>query len=216
MWGTARALNFILGNLLNRLGISINYVFVGADDGLPKTEAPEIPTGYETRLGTYQDFVDFESQEYGYNLKQVERYFANGDRCAVTFYNGTMVGYRFNTDVEAGVTDQLSVSIPDGFTYAFKAWVHAEHRRKNLDARAVWTIAQSRPANCRERHIWYIATHNYPSLLHGYINPKARSLRVGLVGWITVFGKQLPFASRGAKWLGFEFQRDGRVPRQYI
>ena len=34
LWGTTRALNFILGGLLQRLGVSINYVFVGADDGL--------------------------------------------------------------------------------------------------------------------------------------------------------------------------------------
>jgi len=216
LWGTTRALNFFLGGLLQRLGVSINYVFVGADDGLRKAQAPEIPPGYETRLGTYQDFVDFDGEGYDYDLSAVERYFANGDRCAVTFCDGAMVGYRFNTIVEAPVTEQLSVRVPDGFIYAYKAWIHAKHRRKNLDSRAVWVINQSRPADCRERDIWYIATHNYPSLLHGYVNPKARSLRMGLVGWVTLFGKQLPFSSRGAKWLGFEFHRHGTFPRQYM
>lgn len=60
-------------------------------------------------------------------------------------------------------------------------------------------------------------THNYPSLLHGYRHPRLRGLRMGFCGWITVFGRQIPFNSRRARWIGFEFvRREDHRRRQYV
>ena len=98
-WGTTRALNVLLGGLLNRLGININYVFVAANNGLPRNQAPDIPPGYETRPGKLQDFLDFDGKGYDYDLSSIETSFTNGDHCAVTFFDGILVGYRFNTCV---------------------------------------------------------------------------------------------------------------------
>ena len=215
--GTVRAANVVLGGILNRLGVSINYVYVGPAEKDPlKAGPPEVPLGYETRAGTLQDFVHFAEQGHDYDLFAIERQLAYGDLCAVTVFEGELVGYRFVTTARAPVTEQLFTVIPDGFRYAYKAWIHADHRRKNLDSKAVWVLKQMEPAGHRQRNIWDVACNNYASLLHGYVNPRYRSMRVGVVGWVTLFGKQWPFASRGAKWVGFDFRRDGANERQYL
>lgn len=216
-WGSRRALFWAVMTLLQRLGISINYVFVGADrDDLKRSRpAPPVPSGYETRLATPQDFVGLDEQDYRFDPSMIDRAFANNDSVAITLFQGKLVAYRCRTTVEAPVTEQLKLRVPDGFEYAYMAWVHADHRRRNLDAKAVWVLNQHSPKSLSDRSIWYIAVHNYPSLLHRYEPPGQRRLRMGLVGWYTVFGKQVPFASRRAKWLGFEFEREHSRPRQY-
>ncbi len=40
---------------------------------------------------------------------------------------------------------------------------------------------------------------------------------MGLCGWITLFGRQIPFNTRRAKWIGFELVRkEDHRRRQYI
>jgi hypothetical protein len=67
------------------------------------------------------------------------------------------------------------------------------------------------------RMISYPETHNYPSLLHGSRHPGLRSPRMGFCGWITVFGQQIPFNSRRARWIRIEFvRREDQRCRQYV
>jgi hypothetical protein len=40
---------------------------------------------------------------------------------------------------------------------------------------------------------------------------------MGFCGWITIFGRQIPFTSRRARWVGFELVRnDDNRRRQYV
>ena len=135
----------------------------------------------------------------------------------MTFYQGELVAFSFNSRVSAPVTDQLEVIVPEGFRYGYKSWTHVDHRRNNLSRMGGWFKQNFADRPFTERSISYIETHNYPSLLHGYRHPNLRQLRMGLVGWATLFGKQIPFSSRRAKWIGFQFQRkDKEYRRQYI
>ena len=115
------------------------------------------------------------------------------------------------------MTDQLDVLVPPGFRYSYKAWTHPDHTRRNLQ-KATGFVRRAGPKRTfAERLVSYTETHNYPSLLHGYRHPNRRSLFMGYGGWITVFGTQIPFNSRQARKIGFEFVRrsDQRV-RQYV
>jgi hypothetical protein len=61
----------------------------------------------------------------------------------------------------------------------------------------------------------YIETHNYLSLLRRARVPTQRRIPMGMCGWFTLFGREFPFNTRRAKWIGFEFVRkeDERVRR---
>ena len=123
----------------------------------------------------------------------------------------------FTTRSRARVSEQLDVLIPPGFRYGYKAWTHEDHRRRHLSKMRGHFHFTTVPRPYEERGIWYVETHNYMSLLHSYVHPRQRAMRMGYCGWLTLFGRQIPFNTRAAKWIGFEFVRrsdDGR--RQYI
>ena len=57
---------------------------------------------------------------------------------------------------------------------------------------------------------------NYASLLHTYKHPGLWTIRTGYVGWFTIFGRQVPFNTRWAKKIGFEFvMKDDSRTRYY-
>ena len=147
----------------------------------------------------------------------LETAFGRGDIGAANFYAGELVGFGFWSFTRARATDQLDVLVPEGFRYSYKAWTHPDHRRANLASMRIYVRHRTRRTPHEERMIGYTETHNYPSLLHGYRHPSRRSLRMGLCGWFTILGRQIPFSSRRARWVGFEFvRREDQRPRQYV
>jgi len=181
-------------------------------------EPPQVPPGYETRLGKREDFLPY-VDKLTTDLTEafINTAFANNDESHVTFYQGELVAFSFNSRVAAPVTEQLEVIVPDGFRYGYKSWTHTDHRRNNLWRMGGWFKQNFAGRPFAERSISYIETHNYASLLHSYRHPNLRLLHMGLVGCFTTFGKQYPFATRRAKWIGFQFQRkDKQYRRQYI
>jgi hypothetical protein len=107
--------------------------------------------------------------------------------------------------------------VPAGFRYGYKGWTHPDHRRQNLSRMRGFVRRSCVAKDHQVRTISYIETHNYASLLHSYRSPTLRSIRMGFAGWITLFGRKIPFNSRHARWVGFEFVRKhdpGR--RQYV
>ncbi|MEM9621522.1 MAG: hypothetical protein AAF993_07740 [Pseudomonadota bacterium] len=214
-WGWRRAIYWEIMNVLARyLGFHIHYVMVSSDRPDLRPQKPVIPEGYESRLAEYADFLPFVghpelSQEF------LDAALANQDEAHLTVFEGELVGFSFNTRVSAPVTDQLEVVVPEGFRYGYKSWTHKDHRQKNLSRMGAWLKQNFAGRPFDERGIFYIETHNYASLLHGYRRPSNRSLKMGLAGWVTVFGRQIPFASRRARWIGFHFQRMDKTYRRY-
>ena len=136
----------------------------------------------------------------------------------MTLYKGELVSYGFATRVKARVTPQLELHVPKNFRYAYKSWTRDDHRRKHISRMGGHVRAFHNPKRkYEERALWIVLVHNYASLLHGYRFPSERGFRMGYVGWIRLFGKQIPFNSRKAKWIGLEVRRRGdeRV-RQYM
>lgn len=209
-WGPWRALHWQVKHLLARfLGLRVHYVRIGADRAdLRDPAPPQVPSGYVTKLGRKEDFVPFLGRVPRLDAAFLERAFRRDDECSLTLYEGELVSFSFSTRQRARVTDQLDVLVPPGFRYAYKSWTHPEHRRRNLSNMGRWLRATQARRPFAERSIWYVETHNYASLLHGVRHPNEWSIKMGYVGWITLFGRQIPFTSRKAKQLGFEFVRN--------
>ena len=218
-WGWKRTIyRQLMQELGGRLGFHIHYVQIAADRPDRRSPvAPEVPPGYITRLGSKEDFLPFLGKVPQMDRAFLDAAFSRSDDCVVSFYHGDLVAYSFNTRVKAPVTDQLEIVVPAGFRYGYKSWTHPDHRRKNLSARGGYVKQTQAVRPFDERGIWYVETHNYPSALRGYRHPCDRSIMMGLVGWFTVFGRQIPFASRHAKWIGFRFTRNDRPQKfQYL
>jgi hypothetical protein len=215
-WGWRRAAYWqLMHGLKKLLGLHVHYVSVeGVSRSRPK---PEVPPGYDTRLGGKEDFVPFIDKVPSLDAEFVEQAFARGDECTFTMFEGELVAFCFSSRGRTRVTEQLDCLVPSGFRYGYKDWTHENHRRRNLSKmdKFLRNAFCERPSH--ERRIVYIETHNYASLLHGYRHPRERDIRMGLVGWIDLFGRQIPFSSGRAKWLGFEFvRREDDRPRQYV
>ncbi len=217
-WGWRRALYWELMHGLSKLGIHLHYVNVGADlREIIGEEAPAVAPGYHTRVAGMQDLLPHVNNVPGLDTEFLETAFARGDVCVANFYHEQLIGFSFSSYVRARVNDQLDVLVPAGFRYGYKAWTHPDHRRHNLSRMRAFVRRRSVPTDHKVRSISYVETHNYASLLHSYRSPSLRSIRMGFCGWITFFGRKIPFNSRHARWVGFEFvQKHDSGRRQYV
>ncbi len=80
------------------------------------------------------------------------------------------------------MTDQLRLEVPPGFRYGYKNWTHPAHRRRNIANACQHLRKTSRRFPFEERSFGY-------------------------VGWITLFGREVPFRSRHAARLGVWLSR---------
>ena len=219
-WGLKRAIYWqIMHTLARYLGIELLYVRVSADrdDLQMKEPIPVVPVAYRPKLATKEDLLPYVGKIPHLDEEFVDSSFDRGDICVAVFYEEQLVHFAFSTRVRARVTDQLEVIVPPGFRYGYKSWTDPEHRRRQVSRLAQRYRTEQRVIPFDVRGIHMVATHNYPSLMHGYRHPSRRSIPMGFVGWVTLFGRQYPFASRHAKWIGFEFVRKGEeLDRQYV
>ena len=216
-WGLRRTIYWHIMNFLGKCGFRIHRVGVGAGRfDLFNTEPPEIPPGYETRPLDKSDLEPFVGKlETELSQEFLDTAFANGDDCVGSFFGDQLVAFAFVSRTRTTVTDQIDVIIPEGFKYDYKSWTHRDHRRRNISKMIGHVMWKALERDYSERVIWYIETHNYQSLLHSYTHPRQWSLRFGYVGWFTLFGRQIPFNSRWAKKIGFEFVRKEDDGKRY-
>jgi hypothetical protein len=217
-WGWRRALHWEVMSGLAWLGIRVHYVNIGADmQQIIGEEKPEVSPEYDTRMIGFDEIVSYVDRVPGLSRENLETAFGRGDVCAANFYHGELVGFSFCSYTRARVTDQLDVLVPEGFRYGYKGWTHPDHRRANLQLMRSYVRRIANPADRDKRSLEYIETHNYASLLHRYRHPVSRKIRAGFAGWITIGGRQIPFSTRHARWVGFLFVRKGDLRRrQYI
>ena len=128
---------------------------------------------------------------------------------------GVLAGFRFCTTKRVLVTSQIDIWVPNGFIYAYKAYVLPEHRRKHID-RCNSHVTDLKVAKTNYRWVWYSRMDNFPQRLNGDTHPNRRALRFGLTGWIKLFGHQIPFSTRSAKWLNVRFLKKGDQPRRTL
>jgi hypothetical protein len=195
-------------------GFHLHYMRIGADRvDLKDPVPPTVPPGYDVRLVTRQELLACVDRLPGLSREFLDDAFSGNDECSAAFYGDEMVAFAFTKRSRAVVTDQIDVVVPAGFRYGYKSWTHPDHRRQHLSRTMTYVKETQAGRPFQERGISYIATHNYASLLRSHTSPSARSIPMGFVGWITIGGRQIPFNSRKAKWIGCIFVRkeDHRV-----
>lgn len=201
---------------LTRLGFHVHYLRVTADRYPPADQKPPvIPPGYVVRLVTRADLLPFVDSVEGLSAAFLEDAFSSNDECAASFHGEELVGFSFTKRDRAPVTDQIDVVVPPGFRYGYKAWTHPDHRKRHLSRMMSYVMRVEGNRPHEERGISYIETHNYRSLLRSHRNITDRAIPMGYVGWFTFCGRQIPWNSRKAKWIGCIFvRREDRRVRQ--
>ena len=218
-WGVRRALYWQFMHALKKVfGLHLHYANVGADrDDLRDPNPPAVDPEFVCKMGCKADFLPFVDKVPNLDAEFVEEAFARGDECSIVTHRGQLVNFCFVSRGRTRVTPQLDVLVPEGFRYVYKGWTHPDFRRKHLSSLGSWLRNTQHHRPHEERSLSYVETHNFPSLLRSDKHPLRRSIRIGYVGWIDIFGHQIPFNSRKAKWIGFEFVRkdDTRVRQTY-
>ena len=203
---------------LRRFGLRLYYVQVESNLSEVRDDpAPVVPAGIDTRIVPIESLEPHAGRVDDLDHEFLQQASARDDQCVANFAGDELVGYAFVSFTRAPVTDQLDVLVPRGFQYIYKGWTHPDYRRANLTKARQHVRRKALLKNRAPRGIRYIETHNYASLLHGYRAPSDRDLHMGFCGSITIWGREVPFNTRRARWIGFELVRktDTR-PRQYV
>jgi hypothetical protein len=187
------------------MGLHVFHVFI---NGMPNRIPIPLEEGYVHREISLCELIPFADSE-GELAEELTTDFLReaterGDLCVASFFGKELVGFDFASTRRLPATPQLDQIIPPGFLYSYKSWTHPGHRRKKLGLGRI-EIQRTQELN----YIYAIETHNYPSLLRSYRQPLERRIRMGYAGWIEIRGRQYPFASRRAKWIGFGLARKG-------
>lgn len=210
-WGLRRTLFWYAMHLVDNryLGMHLAYVLVGSDRRAPQEmEQIETPPGYVHRANVPKELLlPFVGVEHDLEQAKLDRAYDNGDTCVATFHGEQLVGYGFSSRTRAVVTKQIDLLVPRGFVYGYKGWTHPQHRRMRLTRSRELYRQMNNQHPYLERSLFYIAVHNYASLMRGYRHPRERPIRMGFAGYFSLFGRQYPFNSRRARWIGFRFAR---------
>lgn len=200
------------------LGLRISYLFLGSGSGRWSRMAPPVvPEGYDVKMVDLEDLLPYVNSVPDLTETFLQTAFRRGDVCVASFCGSELAGFSFRSTSRASLTDQLDITVPPGFTYTYKTWISADHRQRNLSQIQGYVRHHAIPKDHGARGIWFVETHNYPSLLHSYRYPSDRALIMGFIGWITIFGYQLPITTRRARWLGVDAVRSGQdSQRSYV
>lgn len=196
---------YLMTLLQHSIGLRLHHVFIR--HGIPEKTRFRSPPGYSNREVTPDEllgYIDTGAVSAELSADFLHASAARNDHCVASFFGEELVGFDFSSTTEAPVTSQLEIVVPPGFRYGYKGWTHPDHRRKHLSLLRIEAGYTTELAA-----MYYIETHNYPSLLRPYRYPVARRLHMGYIGWIEFRGRQYPFATRRARWVGIELQKKG-------
>ncbi len=214
-WGLVNTLAWFYWQFLEKLGIKVCIIFITGAESIRPTE-PERPSDYSFRIGEPCDLEQYLGQTDELTKEFLEASTARGDTCAWALQGEELAGFTFNASTRTEVTSQLDILIPARFLYSFKSFVMPQHRRMNISRCLGRDLRKAVDPDLRLRTVSYIDKSNFPSRLRSHMHPNSMSHRFGLIGWFTIFGTQIPFATRAARWIGVRFIQNGREPRQML
>ncbi len=203
-FGFGRTVYAAVMRSLERLGFHLFTVQLGDDD--PNREVPEMSPGYTLERATPLDLMRWAEPEYGLSRQFLEESAQNGDRCVLNLYNGELAGYGFVTTARARATEQLDVVISDNLVYRYKGWTHPDHRRKHLSLARGSLNKKLFPLGDKRRTVSFVVSHNFKSKLH---HRALKPERIGLCGYLRIFGREIPFTLPGPRRHGFRLARRG-------
>jgi hypothetical protein len=158
---------------------------------------------FSIRQATRDELIEAAAQgDLDLTWEFVEAALARGDRCTAAFVGPRLVAYTWRALSSAPHVHGLWVAFVKPDRYSYKAFTLPEFRGYHLQSHIAaaadpWFVARG-----FIRDISFIETHNYASI---------RSFRrighrfVGYAGYLTLFGRPIPFRSPGARKHGFRF-----------
>ena len=185
-----------------RLGAHLFLVELG--DSSPDIAMPQLAPGYTATPVPLEQLRPWVDQDNGLSDAFLDGAAARGDRCVANFYNGALVGYGFVTRTRAPVTEQIDVVIDDRLAYRYKGWTHPEHRRKHLSHARGRINRRLFNLTAGQRMVSYVDSFNPTARqTHSDVHP----IRLGIAGFVTLFGREYPFTGRIPRRYGFRLQR---------
>ena len=188
-------------SLLNRAGVRLYLVQRG---GGRDAAMPELALGYTVEKSDPERLRPWAETTPGLSHEFLDAASARGDRCVANFFRGELVGYGFVASAWAPVTRQLRVEIDQALFYRYKGWTHPEHRRQYLSHARGRLNSALFPDSDPSRMVSYVDTHNYASKLH---HAEIHPVHLGYAGYVTLFGRQIPFTTPGCRARGFQLSR---------
>ena len=170
---------------------------LGAQEYLPHPE-------YDVRVANHEELLAAaRAMPFVLNEAQIESALANGDLCFAAFDKDQMVAFTWRCYSRTLHEPEIWATTEKPFRYGYKAYTLPEYRGQHiLNPQFTDHICQSKGY---EYATGFIETHNYSSIK----SAKRHGNRVvGYAGYLTIFGRVIPFRSPGAKRFGFAFVRD--------
>lgn len=158
------------------------------------------PSGYTMEMVDAARFSVLAEPEQVTTFAQA---FHHGHQCAVTCYQGELVGYNFFAEQRTPVNDNVDFLLGDDMLYSYAGFTAPEHRGRGLSP-ARWTFArQVREALGEHREtVLYIGLDNLASL---YSGGKSRNELIGYSAYWTLGQRTFCFRSPGCKAKGVGF-----------
>jgi len=198
-------LSYYFWKVLQRCGFNVCDVFCGGVH-FDSSTVGEPPAAYEffcgcvTELTPYVDHTDALSTEF---LSEAA---AKKHKCVWAIKGDELAAFRIFGGHSAPVSNQLDLVVPDGLLYTYKGYTLPGHRRQGM---AKWlSIVDERQLNPeRKLWLWYIEKANRPSHLQMQSDRNVNATRIGLVGWFSLLGRELPFSNGSARRRGVQLAR---------
>jgi hypothetical protein len=166
-------------------------------------DLPELPEGWHVRVATTSELVEAAADPANdLNAEWVRAAHQRGEVCVAIFDGTRIASYVWRAFGPTPYEKGLWVHFDSGYPYSFKAYTPPEYRRRRLQHYVSLYLDNWQLERGYNQVISYIETHNYPSLTS---SKKRGNRRVGFAGYITLFGRTIPFRSPGAKRHGFGF-----------
>jgi hypothetical protein len=163
----------------------------------------ELPDSWQVRIASADELIEAAADPVNdLNPDWVRKAHQRGEICVAVFDGHQIASYVWRAFAPSPHEKGLWVHFDPNYPYSFKAYTRPDYRRRRLQHQASLYLDRWLLERGFTHCISYIETHNYPSLAS---SKKRGNRRIGLAGYVTVFGRTLPFRSPGARRHGFGF-----------
>ena len=199
-WGLLRFLQLRVMKLLRR---QLTLCGIYARPHSRDVVLPPLPDNRHVRVATTDELVEAgKDPVYGLEPEFIDFSMGKGDLCAGLFEDDRLLAYYWRATSVTPHLDGIWVEPGARYCYSYKAFTHPAYRQQGLQEH----VARFTDAIMLQRgfthSIGFVETHNFPSIKASL---RRGSRKVGYAGYVRVFGRILPFRSRGAKRHGFRF-----------
>ncbi|MCW8196327.1 hypothetical protein F6455_16150 [Proteobacteria bacterium 005FR1] len=165
--------------------------------------APKLSEGWHVRVATTEELVEAAADPVNdLSPEWVRKAHQRGEICVGVFDGNQIASYVWRAFGPSPHEKGLWVHFGPQHPYSFKAYTRPDYRRRRLQHSASLYLDRWLLERGFTQTIGYIETHNYPSLIS---SKKRGNRRVGFAGYLTLFGRTIPFRTPGAKRHGFRF-----------